>query len=143
MELFYHLLIIFSIKFGRHFSTREFIIKKYLTYRLVLKIKNPERYGVLGNCGVFYYYKKRKDGFTKMKNKLTALVVALLLSISMLHTEVYASTNPDSNNPLADSENVKREFDVSIEESESSEFKTLKDKVLIHPTDPDVNNWWN
>ena len=53
--------------------------------------------------------RKRKDGFTKMKNKLTALLAALLLSISLLHTEVYASPNPDSDIPLVVSENVKVE----------------------------------
>ena len=89
----------------------------------------------------FITIRKRKGGFTKMKNKLTALVAALLLSISMLHTEVYASTNSDSNNPLAVSENVKQEFEEKEKKLTSTEKFVSRDGMMSYPTEPD--NWSN
>ena len=78
--------------------------------------------------------RKRKDGFTKMKNKLTALLAALLLSISLLHTEVYASEI---------SEKLPLETDVAMKESYPLEDIAFRTGALIHPTDPDISDWWN
>lgn len=89
----------------------------------------------------FITIRKRKGGFTKMKNKFTALVAAMLLSISMLHTEVYASTNPDSNNPLAVSENAKLEFYAKSKELQQTGTSVSRSGALIHPANPDAGKW--
>ncbi len=85
--------------------------------------------------------RKRKDGFTKMKNKLMALLAVLLLSISLLHTEVYASPNLDSDIPLVVSENVKAGFDAKSNELTSAKKFVPRSGALPHPADPDFNNW--
>ena len=85
--------------------------------------------------------RKRKDGFTKMKNKLMALLAVLLLSISLLHTEVYASPNLDSDTPLVVSENVKAGFDAKSMEVISEKKVAPKEGMIPYPTAPD--NWSN
>ncbi len=82
--------------------------------------------------------RKRKDGFTKMKNKLMALLAVLLLSISLLHTEVYASPNPDSDIPLVVSENVKVE---SIKYSEKLGGCAIRSGRLVYPATPEKEEW--
>ena len=77
--------------------------------------------------------RKRKDGFTKMKNKLTALLVALLLSISLLHTEVYASLNPYSEKPSEVLKKVKLENEIISGELELWDCYGFRNGTLIHP----------
>lgn len=48
--------------------------------------------------------RKRKDGIPEMKNKLTALLAALLLSFSLLPNQALAASLPDPSTPPAISE---------------------------------------
>ncbi len=77
--------------------------------------------------------RKRKDGFIKMKNKLTALLAALLLSISLLHTEVYASLNPYSEKPSEVLKKVKLENEIISGELELWDCYGFRNGTLIHP----------
>lgn len=47
---------------------------------------------------------KRKDGFLEMKNKMAALLAALLLCLSLLPSQSIAASDPTGNNPSSISE---------------------------------------
>lgn len=75
-----------------------------------------------------------------MKNKLTVLLLAVLLSSSLVHTEAYARPNPDFAKSSEISENVKPEFYAKSKELTSAKKFVSKEGAKPYPTEPDE---WN